>query len=57
MNVSSFILFRRTLDAEMKDATSHSLHLKYVKVRRRGIILEFEFIGNFSSSVFIEHCL
>jgi len=33
MNVSSFILFRRTLDAEMKDATSHSLHLKYVKVK------------------------
>ena len=31
--VQWFSLFRRTLDAEMKDATSHGLHLKYVKVK------------------------
>ena len=30
-------LFRRILDAEMKDPTSHSLHLKYKKEEKEAI--------------------
>ena len=38
--VQRFTLLRRALDAEMKDATSHGLHLKYKKEEKEAITKE-----------------